>query len=59
MRAVGELMDGEAAGPMTARVQRVSEQMGRSIRVCSEWSRDFIGAFRMWLEVMKIIVYDT
>ena len=48
-------MDGEAAEPMTALVQRVLERMGRSIGACSEWSRALVEAFRMRLEVMKTI----
>ena len=55
MQAACESMDREAAELTTARVWRVLEKMGRSVRACSEWSQDFIEAFRMWLEVMKII----
>ena len=55
MRVVGELTYGEAAEPMTAWVWRVSKWMGRSIGACLQWSRAFVKAFRMRLEVMKII----
>ena len=55
MRVAGELMDKEAAEPMTVWVQRVSEQMRRSIRTCSEWTSDFVEALQMRLNVMKIV----
>ena len=55
MRAAGESTDEEAAEPMTVWVQRVSERMGRSIGACSEWTRDFVKALQMRLEVMKIV----
>ena len=48
-------MDEEAAEPMMVWVWRVSEQMGRSIGTCLEWTRDFVEALQMRLEVMKIV----
>ena len=44
MWGAGESTDKEAAELMTVWVQRVLEQMGRSIRTCLEWTRDFVKA---------------
>ena len=55
MQAAGELTDREAVELMTVWVQRVSEQMGQSVGACLEWTRDFVKALQMRLEVMKII----
>ena len=51
----GKSIDEEAMELMMDWVQRVSEQMGRSVRTCSEWARGFVEALRMRLEVMKIV----
>ena len=55
MRAAGESTDKEAAEPMTVWVRRMLEWMGRSIGACLEWTRDFIEALQMRLEVMKTV----